>query len=85
MEDKTSSLLGYFSLSKRGDFIDYTTVLSYMGGDNRKGRRSYRHKGVKSALGSLNRKALVWEVKAITTITCLLSLGISMHAAGLLL
>ena len=42
IEDKTSSLLGYFSLSKRGDFIDYTTVLSYMGGDNRKGRRNYR-------------------------------------------
>ena len=42
IEDKTSSLLGYFSLSKRKDFIDYTTVLSYMGGDNRKGRRNYR-------------------------------------------
>lgn len=42
MGDKTSSLLGYFSLTKRKDYVDYTTVLDYMGGDNRKGRRSYR-------------------------------------------
>lgn len=42
MGDKTNSLLGYFSLSKRKDYIDYTTVLGYMGGDNHKGRKSYR-------------------------------------------
>ena len=42
IKKETSSLLGYFSLSKRRDFIDYKTVLGYMGGDNRKGRQSYR-------------------------------------------
>ena len=42
IKKETSSLLGYFSLSKRRDFVDYKTVLSYMGGDNRKGRQSYR-------------------------------------------
>jgi len=42
LKNRTSSLLGYFSLGKRRDFVDYKTVLDYMGGDNRKGRQGYR-------------------------------------------
>jgi len=42
LKHETSSLLGYFSVGKRRDFVTYTTVLDYMGGDNRKGRQQYR-------------------------------------------
>jgi len=38
-----SSLLGYFSIRKRRKFVNYSTVLDYMGGDKFKGRQSYRH------------------------------------------
>ena len=41
-EDKNSSLPGYLSVGKREDFVTYAPVLSYMGGDNRKGRHQYR-------------------------------------------
>lgn len=37
-----SSLPGYLSVSKRKVFIDYKTILGYMGGDSRKGREEYR-------------------------------------------
>jgi len=37
-----SSLPGYLSVSKRKEFIDYKTILDYMGGDNRRGREEYR-------------------------------------------
>ena len=39
---KASSLLGYFTAGKRKDFVNYTIVLDYMGGDNRKGWQAYR-------------------------------------------
>lgn len=39
---KASSLLGYFSVGKRRGFVNYSTVLDYMGGDNRSGRQEYR-------------------------------------------
>jgi REP element-mobilizing transposase RayT len=39
---KNSSLPGYFSVKKRDGFVDYSTVLAYMGGDDRKGRARYR-------------------------------------------
>jgi len=39
---EASSLLGYFSGGKREEFINYKTVLEYMGGDTRKGRQAYR-------------------------------------------
>ena len=39
---KAGSLSGYFSVGKRRDFVNYATVLEYMGGDNRKGRQGYR-------------------------------------------
>jgi len=42
IEDKNSSLPGYLSVNKRRDFVTYTPVLSYVGGDNRKGRHQYR-------------------------------------------
>jgi len=42
LRHKASSLWGYFSLRKRNDLVNYETVLEYMGGDNPKGRRSYR-------------------------------------------
>ena len=38
----TSSLSGYFSVRKRPDFVNYSTVLDYIGGDNPKGRQGYR-------------------------------------------
>ncbi len=38
----SSSLDGYFSADKRKDFVRYRTVLEYMGGDNKKGRESYK-------------------------------------------
>ena len=38
----TSSLSGYFSVRKRPDFVNYSTVLDYVGGDNTKGRQGYR-------------------------------------------
>lgn len=41
-KNTNSSLPGYFSLGKRKDFVNYKTVLNYMGGDNRKGRREYQ-------------------------------------------
>ena len=37
-----SSYPGYASTRKRLEFIHYTEVLAYMGGDNKKGRRRYR-------------------------------------------
>ena len=37
-----SSLSGYFSVRKRADFVDYSPVLDYVGGDNRRGRQAYR-------------------------------------------
>ncbi|MCL0107207.1 transposase [Thermodesulfovibrionales bacterium] len=39
---KASSSLGYFSVRERRDFVNYATVLDYMGGDNRKGRQDYQ-------------------------------------------
>ena len=42
MKYNASSSPGYFSVKKRRDFVNYTTVLDYMGGDNRKGRQGYR-------------------------------------------
>jgi len=42
LRHKASSLWGYFSLRKRNDFVNYKTILGHMGGDNRKGRKSYR-------------------------------------------
>lgn len=42
LEYGRSSLLGYLSDRGRDDFINYRTVLNYMGGDNQKGRQSYR-------------------------------------------
>jgi putative transposase len=39
---KNCSLPGYFSVKKRDGFVDYNTVLAYMGGDDRKGRARYR-------------------------------------------
>ncbi len=39
---KNSSLPGYLHAGKRTDFVNYTTVLEYMGGDTRKGRLGYR-------------------------------------------
>lgn len=39
---EASSLSGYFSVGERRDFVDYSSVLNYMGGDNRKGRQEYR-------------------------------------------
>ena len=29
-------------MGRRADFVNYATVLDYVGGDNRKGRQSYR-------------------------------------------
>ena len=37
-----SSLPGYPSVKKRKEFINYKTILDYMGGDNRRGREEYR-------------------------------------------
>jgi REP element-mobilizing transposase RayT len=37
-----SSLSGYFSAVKRKDFVNYHTVLEYMGGDNKEGREAYK-------------------------------------------
>ena len=37
-----SSLPGYLSVRKRKKFINYKTILDYMGGDNRRGREEYR-------------------------------------------
>jgi len=42
LKHKPSSLLGYFSVKERKDFVNYKTVLDYMGGDNLKGRQGYR-------------------------------------------
>jgi REP element-mobilizing transposase RayT len=39
---KASSLSGYFSVVKRRDLVNYSTVLDYMGGDNHRGRQEYR-------------------------------------------
>ena len=39
---KWSSLPGYLSMKNKTEFIDYRTILDYMGGDNRKGREAYR-------------------------------------------
>ncbi len=39
---KWSSLPGYLSVKNKLDFIDYRTILNYMGGDNLKGRQAYR-------------------------------------------
>jgi putative transposase len=39
---KWSSLTGYIRLKGREDFIQYDTVLAYMGGDDKKGRTGYR-------------------------------------------
>ena len=39
---KWSSLPGYLSMKNKTEFIDYQTILDYMGGDNRKGREAYR-------------------------------------------
>jgi len=36
-----SSLLGYVSVGKRENFVNYKTVLDFMRGDNRKGRQDY--------------------------------------------
>jgi len=41
LRHKASSLPGYFSVRERRDFVNYRTVLDYMGGDKRKGRQSY--------------------------------------------
>jgi hypothetical protein len=41
LKNRSSSLLGYFSVGKRRDFVDYQTVLEYIGGDNRKGRQGH--------------------------------------------
>jgi len=38
-----SSLPGYCHESEKEAFINYRMVLGYMGGDNRKGRRGYKH------------------------------------------
>lgn len=37
-----SSLPGYLALGKRKNFVNYETVLGYMGADDRKGRQAYR-------------------------------------------
>jgi hypothetical protein len=42
LQYRTSSLPGYFSVEKRADFVNYASVLDYVGGDNRKGRQGYR-------------------------------------------
>ncbi len=42
LQNETSSLIGYFYMRKRDDFVNYEPVLDYMGGDNRKGREKYR-------------------------------------------
>jgi len=42
LQNETSSLMGYFYMRKRDDFLNYNPVLDYMGGDNRKGRQGYR-------------------------------------------
>jgi hypothetical protein len=42
LSHKESSLLGYFSVRKRRDFVNYKAVLDYMGGDKSKGRQGYR-------------------------------------------
>ncbi len=50
---KMSSLPGYFSVSKRMDFVNYEFVLDYVGGDNQQGRRQYRrfiHRGLEQKL-----------------------------------
>ena len=39
---KASSLSGYFLVEKRQDFVNYSTVLDYIGGDKRRGRQKYR-------------------------------------------
>jgi REP element-mobilizing transposase RayT len=47
---RTSSLPGYLSEGRKGDFVDYATVLDYMGGDNHRGRQDYR-KFMREGLG----------------------------------
>ena len=42
LQNETSSLIGYFYMRKRDDFVNYEPVFDYMGGDNRKGRQRYR-------------------------------------------
>ncbi len=37
-----SSLPGYIAVRKRADFVNYKTILDYMGGDSLKGRQTYR-------------------------------------------
>jgi len=38
-----SSLAGYCRESEKEEFVNYRMVLGYMGGDNTKGRQSYKH------------------------------------------
>ncbi|MCD4775836.1 MAG: transposase [Candidatus Aegiribacteria sp.] len=39
---EASSFSGYLSVLKRRDFVNYSNVLDYIGGDNRKGRQEYQ-------------------------------------------
>ena len=53
LEYGRSSLLGYLSVRGREDFVNYRMVLNYMGGDNHKGRQSYRRfilEGIKEGI-----------------------------------
>ena len=47
---EASSFAGYCNERKRKEFVDYGTVLEYVGGDNRRGRQQYR-KFVQEGIG----------------------------------
>lgn len=53
LEYKWSSLLGYLAAGQRREFINYRTVLGYMGGENYRGRQAYRRfiaRGIKEKI-----------------------------------
>ncbi len=55
LKHKSSSLPGYLSVRKREDFVEYGTVLAYLGGNNLKGRQAYKefiHLGIEQEMDS---------------------------------
>ena len=61
-----SSLPGYVGLMKRDEFVTYETVLGYMGGDNKEGKKRYRDfvlsgisKGMKNPLAEARAGAVL--------------------------
>ena len=51
---RKNSFGGYTNIRKRDDFVNYSTVLDYFGGDTPEGRRQYRQFVLNGLTGSVN-------------------------------